>query len=247
MHTQRKVQVRTQLEDAICKPRRDTLILGVLPPELGENKCLLFRPPILLWQPHQTNIIVNIGIILQRMSPAQGGMMGLSLGVSSRAELRDGMWTRPWKSTDEPHRDSSVSCGHIGLYSVWTQVRGLLRLMPWEPGSPRDWWEVVSGGHSYLSGATSGPAAKKEGCTTEGAPPSGDLYSAPQSCLKDIPGFRGNVPGFRRNGTAGELPQRWGSICMSWAPIRTDTGRTQPLWPCQFLPAECSQPGGRWF
>lgn len=66
----------------------------------------------------------------------------------------------------------------------------------------------MSGGQSYLSGATSGQAAKKEGCTAEGAPPSGDLYSAAQSCLKDIPGFRGNVPGFRRNGTAGKLHQR---------------------------------------
>lgn len=89
------------------------------------NVCCLSHSVygILWWQPKQTNLIVNVEIILQRISPARE-LMDLSLRLSYGAELKDDMWTWVWELRAKIHKDSSVSCGHIGLTVFECRVEG---------------------------------------------------------------------------------------------------------------------------
>ena len=62
----------------------------------------------------QTHVIVTVVITLERMSQRKGD--------DGRAKLRDGLCTWPSESRGEIHRDPSVSCRLMALYSVWIQV-----------------------------------------------------------------------------------------------------------------------------
>lgn len=147
---------------------------------------------ILWWQPKQTNGQCW-GKTLQRMSAVRK-QMDLSLRISCGAELRDDVWTWVSELRAETDRDSSVSCGHIGLYSVWTQARegfwgsGLGNL-----GAPG--YGESSVRTSRVTGMTE---AKKE---ARGAEKECFLYSAPWPHLEAIPDFR-------RNDAAQNLDQR---------------------------------------